>query len=95
MAAQSELGRGRAVPDHETLRALYGLEPLLSYVYDLLHSAEVPGDVFDDLLAAVGEAYAMGRIDGVRSAVAQVATEAEKRGLRLMLAPDLEAGGAA
>ena len=82
------------MPDHETLRALHGLEPLLSHLYDLLHSAEVPGDVFDDVVAAVGEAYAMGRIDGVRSAVAQVATEAEKRGLRLMLAPDAEAGDA-
>ena len=83
------------MPDHETLRALHGLEPLLSYVYDLLRAAEVSDDVLHDALAAVGEAYAMGHIDGVRSAVAQVATEAEKRGLRLMLAPDVEAGGAA
>jgi hypothetical protein len=78
------------VPDHETLRALNGLEPLLSNLYDLLHSAEVPGDLIHDVMDGVAEAYAIGHIDGVRGAVAQVAPEAEKRGLRLMLAPEAE-----
>ena len=68
------------MPDHETLRALHGLEPLLAYLYDLLHSAEVSGDVLHDVLAAVGEAYAMGHIDGVRNAVAQVARRRRSAG---------------
>jgi hypothetical protein len=81
------------VPDHDVLRALHTLEPLLSALQDRLISVGVPADVLEDAVAAVGEAYAIGHVDGVRHAVAQIAPVAEKAGLRLGLAPDVQAAG--
>jgi hypothetical protein len=77
------------VPDHETLEVLLSLEPLLEHLHGTLTAADVPEDVVQEALAVVGEVYVVGRVDGVRDAVAQVAAEAERRGLRLMLAPDV------
>jgi hypothetical protein len=74
------------VPDREDAAAAIAcrsLDPLLTTLHASL------GDVAEDALGLVAEAYATGHRDGVRHAVADIAPVAAAHGLSLRLAPDL------
>ena len=68
--------------------ALRALEPLLDELFALLDEGPAARHRAAVLAARV---YAAGHRDGIRHAVAQVAPEAEERGLRLHLADDVAA----
>ena len=80
------------MPHHEDSTvaiAQQALEPLLCSLESALVEQGVAFDVVHELFGVVAEIYAAGHLDGVRHAVAEIAPEAERHGLRLWLSSEL------
>lgn len=66
------------------------LTPLLEEAAEVLCALDAGPRAQDQIAGALGDAYFSGLADGARHAVGEIAAEAEGRGLRLMLAPELQ-----
>lgn len=71
--------------------AARSMAPILAFVADALDALDADESSRRQIAEAVGAAYASGLTDGARHAIGEVAVEAERRGLRLTLGPELEA----
>lgn len=79
------------VPDAIVLRSL---TPLMDEAVEALDRLGADPRTVRQLIEILGTSYAAGLVDGARQAVGEVVVEAERRGLRLMLSPDLQAAHA-
>lgn len=71
--------------------AARSMAPLIERVCDVLDGLDADAAATERIAEALGQAYVAGLTDGARDAVGQVAAEAERRGLSLKLAPELQA----
>jgi hypothetical protein len=91
--APHTLSSRRNVPDCEsssTPIARSSLAPILEVVAEVLEEEHVSPSLTREIFSAVAEAYVVGHLDGQRQAVGEIAPVAEKHGLELKLAPNLE-----
>ena len=80
------------MPDYEdstVAMSMAALEPLLRSFREALLESGLPWEEVDELFCTAAEIYALAYRDGVRHAVGEIAPEAERRGLRLWLSPEL------
>jgi hypothetical protein len=85
--------REDSVPDYDDPAiqiAQRTLDPLLWALGDALAEEDVAHETIEEVFAVAAEIYLAGRRDGQRQAVGQIAPEAARHGLHLLLAPELE-----